>query len=198
MELITWLRARLMQPVFLVALASALIAIIVQSGDLGSSDAAHRLQAAHSLWTSEPPVFPNEYPDFGVRGRGDRIQSFYGIGQSLLFLPADIVGGLLERLPVFAKYNGNDPAVRTIVVSYAVSVFVNVVTALLCLRFLALLGFSRIQAIVGTMSLLLATTHLSYTQVLQENNYIFLLTLAGLTYQFEWARTGSREALVAG
>jgi hypothetical protein len=198
MELITGLRARLTQPVFLVALASALIAVVVQSGDLGSSDATHRLQAAHSLWTSEPPVFPNEYPEFGVRGRGGRIQSYYGIGQSLLFLPADIVGGQLERLPVFARYNGNDPAVRTIVVCYAVSVFVNVVTALLCLRFLTLFEFNRTQAIAGVMALLLATTHLFYTQALQENNYIFLLTLAGLTYQFEWARTESRPALVAG
>ncbi len=198
MELIAGLRARLTQLVFLVALAGALIAVVVQSGDLGSSDAAHRLQVAHSLWTSEPPVFPNEYPDFGVRGRGGRIQSYYGIGQSLLFLPADIVGGLLERLPVFAKYNGNDPAVRTIVVCYAVSVFLNVATALLCLRFLALFGFSRIQAIAGTLALLLATTHLFYAQVQQENNFIFLLTLAGLAYQFEWARTGSRPALIAG
>lgn len=198
MKLNARLRARLTQPVFLLALAAALIAIVVQSGDLGSSDAAHRLQAAHSLWTSEPPVFPSEYPDFGVRGRGGSIQSFYGIGQSLLFLPADIAGGLLERLPVFADYNGNDPAVRTIVVSYTVSIFVNVVTALLCLRFLALFGFSRTQAIAGTLALLLATTHLHYTQILQENNYIFLLTLAGLTCQLKWVRTGDRRALIAG
>ena len=192
------LRARWSQPVFLVALAAALVAVVVQSGDLGSSDAAHRLQAAHSMWTSEPPVFPSEYPEFGVRGRGGKIQTFYGIGQSLLFLPADVVGGLLERLPVFAGYSGNDPAVRTIVVGYAVSVFLNVATALLCLRFLAMFGFSRIQAVAGTLALLLATTHLHYTQVLQENNYIFLLTLAGLAFQFQWVRTGSRPALIAG
>jgi hypothetical protein len=186
------------QPLFLLALAAALIAIVVQSGDLGTSDAQHRLQSAHSFWTSEPPVFPNEYPDFGVRGRDGKIQSFYGIGQSLLFLPADIAGQLIEEMPIFADYNGNDPAVRAIVVCYLVSVFVNVVTALVCARFLALLGFSRRQAIAGVLALLLATTHLHYTQILQENNYIFLLTIAGLAFQFEWVRTASRRSLAIG
>jgi hypothetical protein len=192
------LRRRLTQPLFLIGLVAALIAIIVQSGDLGSSDAQHRLQTAHSFWTSEPPVFPNEFPDFGVRGRNGKIQSFYGIGQSLLFLPADIAGELIEELPTFAKYNGNDPAVRTIVVCYLVSIFVNVVTALICAQFLALIGFSRKQVIAGVLALLLATTHLLYTQVLQENNYIFLLTISGLAFQYEWASTSNRRALVIG
>jgi len=30
---------------------------------------------------------PNEYPDFGLHGRGGRLYSWYGIGQSLLMLP---------------------------------------------------------------------------------------------------------------
>ena len=186
------------RPVFLLALAAALLAVVVQSGDLGSSDAQHRLQAAHAMWTSDPVVFPNEYPEFGVHGRGGKLQTFYGIGQPLLFLPADIVGTAIEKLPAFAKYNGNDPAVRVIVVCYTVSILVNVVTALLCLRFFVLLGFSQEQAIAGTLGLLFATTHLHYTQILQENNYIFLLTLAGLTFQFEWVRTANRRALAIG
>jgi len=194
----TRLRRWFTQPLFLLALVAALIAIVVQSGDLGSSDAQHRLQSAHSFWTPEPPVFPNEYPDFGVRGRNGKIQSFYGIGQSLLFLPADIAGELIEELPIFADYNGNDPAVRTIVVCYLVSIFVIVVTALICARFLALLGFSRKQVVAGVLALLLATTHLLYTQILQENNYIFLLTIIGLAFQYEWARTASRRALAIG
>ncbi|MGO8759280.1 MAG: hypothetical protein ACLQG3_14270 [Terracidiphilus sp.] len=198
MLLVARVRNWFTRPLFLLALAAALIAIVVQSGDLGTSDAQHRLQSAHSLWTSEPPVFPNEYPDFGVRGRNGKIQSFYGIGQSLLFLPADIAGELIEELPIFADYNGNDPAVRAIVVCYLVSVFLNVVTALVCARFLALLGFSRKQVIAGVLALLLATTHLHYTQILQENNYIFLLTIAGLAFQFEWVRTASRRSLAIG
>jgi hypothetical protein len=42
------------------------------------------------------------------------------------------------------------------------------------------------------------TTHLHYTQNMQENNYILLLTLVGLSYQYEWLRSGSRRALWIG
>jgi hypothetical protein len=186
------------EPVFLVALAAGLIAFSVQSGELGTSDTQHRLQSAHAFWTGEPEVSPNEYPDFGVRGRGGKVQSFYGIGQSLLMLPADIAGTYLERLPVFENYNGNDPSVRNIVVSYMTNILLNVLTAVLCFRFLRRLNFSEGQAAVGVLALLVATTHLHYTQNMQENNYIFLLTMAGLSYQFEWLLNGSKRALVIG
>jgi uncharacterized membrane protein len=185
-------------PVFLLALSAALIAIAVQSGELGSADTDRRLQTTHSWWTSEPPVFPNEYPDFGVRGRGGKVQAFFGLGQSLLMLPADIAGTFLERLPVFANYEGNDPSVRNIVVSYSTNILLDVLTALVCFRFLRRLNFSEGQAVLGVLALLLATTHLQYTQIMQENNYICLLTLAGFSYQYEWLVSGSRRVLLIG
>src|SRR5882762_10666950 len=164
-------------PAFLVALAAGLIAFVVQSGDLDSADTARRLQTSHSLWTSEPPVLPGDYPEFGLRGRGGKVYAWYGIGQSLLMLPADLVGTGLERLPVFAGYNGSDPSIRNVVVSDSTNILVNVLTALVCLRFLLLLGFERKHAVAGVLALLVCTTHLHYTQNMMENNYIMLLTL---------------------
>src|SRR5438067_90252 len=192
------LRQKLSDPVFLLAVVAALGAFVVQSGELGSSDTTHRLQVAHSFWTSEPPVFPQEYPEFGLHGRGGKLQSWYGMGQSLLLLPADIIGTYIERLPIFAHYNGNDPAVRSIVVSYITNILVNVLTALIAFRFLRQLGFSTKHAVAGVLALLFCTTHLHYTQNMQENNYIMLLTLVGLSFQYEWLRTGSRRALWIG
>ncbi|HKD86712.1 MAG TPA: hypothetical protein VKB58_18330 [Terriglobales bacterium] len=185
-------------PLILLLLCAGLIAFVVQSGELGTADTQHRLQSAHAFWTSEPPVFPNEYPEFGVHGRGGKLQSWYGIGQSLLLLPADIVGTFIERLPAFANYNGNDPSVRNIFVSYTINALVNVLTALVCFRFLKQLAFTVKQAVLGTLALLLLTTHLHYTQNMMENNYIFLLTLTGFSFQYEWLRTGSRRALLIG
>ncbi len=185
-------------PVFLLALAAGLIAFVVQSGELGTSDTTHRLQATRALWTAEPPVFPREYPDFGLHGRNGKLQSWYGIGQSLLMLPADVVGTCVERLPAFANYNGNDPTVRNIIVSYSTNIFLSVLTSLVCFRFLRQLNFGVKEAVAGVMALLVLTTHLHYTQNLMENNYICLLTLAGLSYQFEWLRTGSRRAMLIG
>jgi hypothetical protein len=185
-------------PLLLLALAAGLIAFVVQSGELGTADTQHRLQSAHSWWTAEPPVFPNEYPEFGVHGRGGKLQSWYGIGQSLLMFPADVVGTYVERLPIFAGYNGNDPSIRNIFVSYTINIFVTVLTALMCFRFLRQLSFGVKHAVAGVLALLLLTTHLHYTQNMMENNYIFLLTLIGLSFQYEWLRSGSRKALLIG
>jgi hypothetical protein len=185
-------------PVVLLLLCACLGAFVVQAGEVGSADTMHRLQTAHSFWTPEPPVFPQEYPEFGVHGRGGKLYDWYGIGQPLLLLPADIVATFVERLHCFAEYNGNDPSVRSIVVSNLINMLLNVLTALVCLKFLRLLNFTQSQAIAGALALLFCTTHLHYTQNMMENNYILLLTLTGFTYQYEWFRAGSKRALIAG
>jgi len=188
---------RLRDPLFLLCLFSALLAFAVQSGELGTADTVHRLQTTHWLWTSEPQVFPNEHPEFGLVGRGGRLYSWYGIGQSLLMLPSDLLGTAVAHLPIFNDYD-DDPAVRSIVVTYLTSIMVNVLTALIAFRFVRQLGFSVREAILGVLALMLCTTHLHYTQNMQENNYIMLLTLAGFSFQFEWLRTGRRQALFIG
>ena len=185
-------------PRVLLCLAAGLLAFVVQSGELGSSDTMHRLQATHSWWTSEPPVFQDEYPEFGLQGRGGKLYGWFGMGQSLLMLPADIIGTWIERLPIFDDYNGNDPSVRNIFVTYTTNILINVLTTLVCLRFLQLLGFTLKQSVAGVLALLFCTTHLHYTQNMMENNYIMLLTLAGLMFQYEWTQTGSRRALLIG
>jgi hypothetical protein len=185
-------------PLFLLALAASLIAFAVQSGELGTSDTQHRLQSAHALWTGEPPVSPQDYPEFGAHGRGGKLQSTYGIGQSLLMLPSDVIGTSLEKLPIFSSYSGDSSNVREVFVSYSINILVTVLTALICFRFLMQLNFGTKHAIAGVMALLLLTSHLHYTQNMMENNYIFLLTLTGLSYQYEWLLNGSRRALLIG
>src|SRR5450432_504601 len=177
--MISRLRRSLSDPLMLLCLAAGVGAFAVQSGELGTADTMHRLQTATSFFTSEPPVFPQEYPEFGVHGREGKLYDWYGIGQPLLMLPADIIGTYIEKLPVFNDYNGNDPSVRNIFVSYSTNILINVLTALICFRFLRLLQFSPKQSVAGALALLFSTTHLHYTQNMMENNYIQLLTLAG-------------------
>jgi hypothetical protein len=191
-------RRWMQSPVVLLCLAAGLVAFVVQSGDVDSVDTVRRLQTTHSFWTSAPPVLPNDYPDFGLRGRGGTIYAWYGMGQSLLMLPADVIGTALEKLPVFANYNGNDPSVRNMVVAYSTNILVNILTAILCFQFLRLLRFAEPQAVAGVLALLVCTTHLHYTQNMMENNYIFLLTLAGFRFQYEWLLTGKRRELMIG
>src|SRR6266566_1374245 len=188
----------LRNPTFLLTAIALLTAVMVQSGELGSSDTTHRLRATHSFWTSEPPVFPEEYPDFGIHGRGGKLYGWYGIGQPLLMLPSDVLGTYLDNLPIFAEYQGTDPTVRDIVVSYSTNILVCVLTCLVCFRFLGLLDFTVNQRIAGALALLFGTTFLHYTQNMMENNYIGLLTLNGLTFQYDWLRSGKRWALLVG
>jgi hypothetical protein len=185
-------------PIFWLALCAGLLAFCVQSGELGSADTMHRLQTAHSFWTSEPAVFPNEYPEFGVHGRAGKLYDWYGIGQPLLLLPFDIVGSSIARLPIFADYDGSDPTVRNVFVTYATNILVNVLTALIGFRLLGQLGFGVAQSISGVLALLFCTTHLHYTQNMMENNYIFLLTLTSFSFQYEWCESGNRKALLVG
>jgi hypothetical protein len=184
-------------PVFLVGLVAFLTAFVVQSGELGTSDTTHRLQTTHSFWTSEPPVDPQDYPDFGIHGRGGKLYSWYGIGQSLVMLPADVIGTYIERLPVFEDYEG-DPTVRDIFVSYTTNILICVLGAVVCFRLLGLFGFSVRQQIAGVLALMFCTTFLHYTQNMMENNYILLLTITGLTFQYQWLRNGDRRALLIG
>jgi hypothetical protein len=170
---------------------------VIQSGELGSADTMHRLQTTHWLWTSQPQVFANEYPEFGIHGRGGTIYSWYGIGQSLLMLPADLIASRIARWRVFANYE-DDPAVRSIVVSYSTNILVNVLTALFAFRLLRQLRFNVKEGVAGVLALMFCTTHLHYTQNMMENNYIMLLTLVGISYQYEWLRGGSQRALFWG
>ena len=186
------------RPVFLLGAAAFLTALLVQSGELGSSDTQHRLQATHSFWTSEPAVLPGEYPEFGLIGHHGRIYGWYGMGQSLLMLPADIAGTYLEQLPIFDSYRGNDPGVRDIVVSVTTNILICVLAVLVCFRLLRLLDFTEGQAIAGALGLLFATTFLHYTQNMVENNFIMLLTLVGFCFQYQWLRSGCSRALLYG
>ena len=194
------LRVAPSHPLPLLLLVTALFTFLIQSGELGTSDTTHRLQVAHSFWTGQPQVFPNEYPEFGLHGRGGALYAWYGIGQSLLIFPADLVGSAASHLPFWSSYASSeaDPAIRSIIVSISINVLVNVLTALAAFRLLGLLGFSTSESVVGTLGLLCATTHLHYAQNMTENNYILLLTITGFSLQYRWLKTGSRSALFWG
>jgi hypothetical protein len=190
----------LARPLPLLLLVTALFTFLIQSGELGTSDTTHRLQVTHSLWTSEPQVFPDEYPEFGVHGRGNRLYATYGIGQSLLMLPTDLIGSAASHLPFWSAYatSGIDPSIRSIIVSFTTNILINVLTALAAFSLLSLFRFTTRESIAGTLGLLIATTHLHYAQNMTENNYILLLTITGLALQYQWFTTGSRRGLFWG
>jgi hypothetical protein len=192
------LRGLFSRPAFLLGLTALLAALLLQSGEMGSADTSMRLQNTHSFWTSEPPVRPEDYPDFGLVGRNGRIHGWYGIGQSILMLPFDIAGTYLAGLAIFDSFEGHDPSVREIVVSYGCNTLVCVLGVLVCFRLLRRFEFTVNQSLAGALGLLFGTTFLHYTQNMMENNLITLLDLTGFCFQYEWLRSGRIRALLIG
>ena len=90
-----------------------------------------------------------------MHSSGGRLYSWYGIGQSLLMLPADLLGTWIAHWPLFADY-GDDPSVRSIVVSYLTNILVNIFTALIAFRFLRQLGFSAKESVAGVLAFMFA------------------------------------------
>ena len=182
-------------PRLVLGAVAMLVALIVQPGEPGSIDTTRRLQVTHSLWTSAPQVIPSDFPTFGIVGRDGRLYAWYGIGQSLLMLPPDILfTALIKTVP--ALHARDD--LRGVLVSFTISPLICTLAVLACFRLLTGFGFTPRQSVAGSLALLFGTTFLHYTQNMMENNLLLLLMLLGLSLHYQWVRTGSRSALAAG
>ena len=136
-------------------------------------------------------------PSSALHGRGGKLYSWYGIGQSLLMLPADHHGHLACPLADLCRLRRRSCRPQHCRQLHT-NILVNVLTALIAFRFLRQLRFSAKESVAGVLALLFCTTHLHYTQNMMENNYIMLLTLTGFSFQYEWLRTGSRARAFHG
>jgi hypothetical protein len=161
----------------------------VEDGDISSIDSARRLQVTHSLWTSEPPVRADDYPAFGIVGKDGVIHAWYGIGQSLVMLPADLAGSLLvgQATPDAASLAGR---IKHAFVVYATFPLLTAGCVVLGYAILLQLGVSLKGAALGAMGMLFGTTLLQWTQVNQENSLTLLCFLGTLYACLRWLATG--------
>jgi hypothetical protein len=161
----------------------------VEDGDISSIDSARRLQVTHSLWTSEPPVKVGDYPEFGIVGRDGEIHAWYGIGQSLVMLPADFIGSLLvgQTTPEPASLAGR---IKHAFVVYATFPLLTAGCVVLGYAVLLQLGLGLKASALGAMGMLFGTTLLQWTQVNQENNLTLLYFLGTLVACLRWLATG--------
>jgi hypothetical protein len=188
-------RSLLSNPMIVIGLTAVLTALVIQPWELGGIDTLRRLQMTRSLWTSEPPVMAD---DVGLIGRNGNLQYWHGMGQSLAMLPADIVAQGVVRLISHFREPPWWLVSEEIMVSYITSTLLCTLAVLGCFRFLRLLAFSVNQSIAGALTLLFGTTFLHYTQNMQENNLLLLLTLTGFYFQYDWLKNGSNSSLLWG
>lgn len=187
-------------PASCLALIAVLTAFVFQPGNLGGADAEQRLQVAHSWWTGEPEVNAQRFPGFGVPGRDGKLHAWWGLGQSLLFLPLDVPATLVVRAvpplrDLDARLNGD---LRKVPVTYLYQAGIATAGVLTAWQLLLALGFLPVQAVAGALSLLFGTTFLHYLQNAQENDLMLVLAMLGVLGGLRWIETGSRRALWLG
>lgn len=178
--------ARLLAKLF--AIGAVVTLLVLPAGGTPVSDVPYRLGVAHSLWTGKPPLEGLATTDpFVLRDRKGRPTPWFGIGQSLVLMPGDIVA---------TAAGARTPRARFFVVEYLTFPIVNGLVIAAAGALLLAAGFSAYAAVAGALSLLLGSTVLWHFQNNQENPLQFLLVLVALTGACRWVQGGGTRWLV--
>ena len=182
---------RLIVPLFLL---TWFVGCLLETGDLGSMDAGFRLQVAHSLWTSDPQVDPADVDQSFPIGRDGRPQAPWGIGQSLIMLPADIAASAVASFLALPETLASK--VRAALVGYFTFPLISAAAVAFGVLVLRRLGFSDGQSIAGGIALFFCTSLFPYTQIHQENSSALLLILISFYGVLSWLKTGTGPYLM--
>jgi hypothetical protein len=193
---------RLENTVIRIALVALLWLITVNAGDLGTLDTDLRLQMSHAWATNTPEVIitPEMTPKvrgdirYGVIGRDGNRYIGYETGQSFLMLPADWLGTQLHRLWSTVP----EDALRRWVINAFVFIPINLGIVLATFWLLRLFQFEEKVAGIASLSLLLGTTVLHYTQVQQHNSQLLALCLVGYATAVAYLQSKRNLWLVIG
>jgi hypothetical protein len=182
---------RLLVPLFLL---TWFVGCLLETGDLGSMDAGFRLQVAHSLWTSDPQVDSADFDQSFPIGRDGRPQAPWGIGQSLIMLPADVAASAVVSFLALPEALARK--MRAALVGYLTFPLISAAAVAFGVLVLRRLGFSDGQSIAGGIALFFCTSLFPYTQVHQENSAALLLILISLYGVLSWLKTGTGPYLM--
>jgi hypothetical protein len=182
---------RLIVPLFLL---TWFFGCLLEPGDLGSSDAGYRLQIAHSLWTGDPQVDPAEFTQSFPIGRDGRPQAPWGIGQSLIMLPADIAASAAVSFLALPETLAGKA--RAALVGYLTFPLISAAAVVFGVLVLRRLGFSDGQSMAGGIALFFCTSLFPYTQIHQENSSALLLILISFYGVLSWLKTGTGPYLM--
>jgi hypothetical protein len=182
---------KVFNPITHLILVTAMTVFLIGAGSLNSLDTLNRLQVTRSLWTNAPQVLETnaDSKGFSAVGRGGNRYVTWGIGQSLVMLPADIFAHSLTK--ALKLQAGNANKLINGIVSYLTFSLINILAIVASFQFLKKLDFNTKQATYGALSLLLCTSFLHYSQTHQENSLDFLMTVSGYLFHLLWLGSNS-------
>ncbi len=182
----------LSNPRILLALLAYVTALVIDPGNLGTIDTRRRLDVTQWISQGTSPIAST--PDFAIKGRDGKLYYPYGIGQSLVMLPADLIAAPLSRL--VSGSNETQAKIRTGIVGMLTFPLICAGTIALLYDLLFGLGFNKKESMAGSLSLLFGTTFLYYTKIHYENSLLIFLFIAALNSIRIWVDSGSRPALI--
>jgi hypothetical protein len=192
-------RVRTLSPALCCGLGLWLLFLVINPGRNEVTDAGNRLEVARAIWTeghvsvAVPPRTPGDW----FPTQEGRVVSWYGIGQSLLLIPFDMLGYLVVRVAGIAP--PRDEIVRWLPIGLGLLPLLGVLWWDLLRRVLLEAGFSPAWALTGATLTLLASIALPYIISPQEECLVGCLLAAALLGSLRWRRSGRlSDALLAG
>ncbi len=170
--------------------ALALAFVLLSPGRVQNVDANQRLLVAKALWRTGAPFLSQQDDMVHIPGKGDT--SYFGIGQSLFFVPFDWLG---HHLRLWASHPELVRYARWLPVLFLYSPLVALgwwwASALLLIE----CGLDRSRAFAFSALALLTTLALPYaTQSLQEEAPVGALVTAAFAFALRWRRTKAVSA----
>jgi len=192
------IQSKLINPTIQLLLIVTITTLLISTGSLYSSDADQRLLVTHSLWMHGSPQVDNYANQNLIVVIGKNGAKFvpWGIGQSLVMLPVDIIAHKLTDQ--FSIHEELREKMRAAIVVIFTFVPINVFSLIASFRFLQQLGFKNKPSILGALGLLFGTSFLAYAQIHQENSLVYLLTLSGYLLNLMWLSSNSTGLLFLG
>lgn len=173
----------------LFAIGAVVTLLVLPAGGTPVSDTPQRLGVAHWLWTGSPPLDGvRTNAPWVLHDRQGRQTPWFGVGQSLVLLPADVIA---------TAAGARTPRQRFLAVEYLAFPIINGLLVAAAGAVLAALGFAAYAAAAGAIALTFCSTALWHFQNNQENPLQFLLVLVALIGVLRWTENGTRRWLVA-
>jgi hypothetical protein len=192
---------------------------LVTRGVFSNSDTPRRLQVTHWIWSDQPQISPDQ-PMWAVANppkfrlfspgwceltgkNGERYDQF-GLGHSLVMLPADVLAELIIKMLSPKKpetRNRSDLTdqhrkINEVLVNLITFSIIGAISLIFSYELLLLLGFSKDVSLAATMLMVVSTTFIVYMQDVQENSLIYLCYVGATVFILRAARGNLRSNLL--
>jgi hypothetical protein len=167
-------------------LLGVLLALLLSPGNL-FVDTEKRLQVSRWIWTDEPQVLESDTQFLNhLPGKNGQPMAQFGVGQSLVMLPADMICGALFGL----KMTPQEMKYREMVVYYLTFPLVSGLALARARRVSGWFLANASSADFATLAFALGSSFLIYLRDTQENMLMNLCVLGGIWHGLRWCKEG--------